>query len=153
MQDSLGAMLLPFSYRSLIVPNTLVAEIVPYSVPLAKPGLPGWHKGFLLWRNIEIPLISLAQLMDMEVMLEESKYQIAIINRVDTVCKNDYIAILLYDLPRLYKVKDNEITFVAPAPNEWIVMEVALKEQKAFIPNIPNLFKKIDAVTIESHGS
>lgn len=45
----------------VLLPNSLVVEVLPFATPLRIETAPAWVVGAMLWRNLTTPLVSLGQ--------------------------------------------------------------------------------------------
>lgn len=126
----------------LLLPGSLVAEVVADIVPAEPPvNAPGWIVGVALWREQQIPLISMETFLSKEVDQQE-----VISNRV-TVLKvlSDTSPLLYYGvvsahIPRLATVHRDALTAAAEGnPRPGVAMHVVLDGEFMIIPDVDTL--------------
>src|SRR5690606_11369984 len=55
---SLTCLAIPLADRTLLIPNVVVAELIPYRAPQPSAGMPAWFLGQINWRDLRLPLLS-----------------------------------------------------------------------------------------------
>jgi len=103
--------LIPMIENNLLLPNVAVAEIVPFmNVDLMEDAESSddWEIGRIIWRNIEIPVVSLERIQGKKDLGELRRSRIAIVYTLNGNQKVPYVAIMAQGIPRLIPVdKDN----------------------------------------------
>jgi len=167
MTEMLTCLLLPLQEKALILPSSAIAEIISFERPKLIPDIPKWLVGISTWRGIQIPLTHLED-MESHLVLSESpqheaevqdlKHHVAVINRVNKIQneaqvptgdKYPFFSIVLKSVPKLYHLTQESIKLVSQFPeneNSRYLMEVKVKNDYAFVPNLPSLWKMIDAL-------
>ena len=59
--DNLRCLLITVQGGLVILPNSLVVEVLPFATPLRIESAPDWVIGAMLWHNLTTPLISLGR--------------------------------------------------------------------------------------------
>lgn len=59
--DNLRCLLITVQGGQVILPNSLVAEVLPFATPLRIESAPTWVVGAMLWHNLTTPIISLGR--------------------------------------------------------------------------------------------
>ncbi len=140
-QDSLGALLLPLGDRQLLVPNSVVAELVPYRAPRAMPDMPGWVLGQIDWRDLRLPLLCFELACGARLVAGEQP-RIAVLNALGGREHVKFIALLLQGIPRSVRV--DAALPRHPAPLASLELEaVRVDEQEARIPDLIALEDKL----------
>lgn len=62
--NELATLLIPLSDYQLIVPNVAVAEIIKFKDTAVEDDRPMWFKGYMEWREHNIPLVSYEAIND-----------------------------------------------------------------------------------------
>lgn len=142
MKDFLRCIFLPLAQQMLVVPYSAVAEVVGYdNLQPVKTSVPGII-ATLEWRGLRLPVLRLESL-DKENSAENGKnLRIAILNRI-TEKGLDFLAVVLHGIPRMHRLKRSDVTFVGPSKKPYLLMEVAVREQKAQIPNLEWIEKSV----------
>ncbi|MFL0796276.1 MAG: chemotaxis protein CheW [Cellvibrionaceae bacterium] len=132
----IASLLLPISGVKLLLPTTSVAEVVPYVSPVKDREGPNWYLGDFLWRELEVPVISLELFNGEEFSGPQSRSRLAVLNNTGVSEKLPFIAIVSQDFPRLTRVKEDEISQREAEPKEGNLMAVSASGETAIIPNI-----------------
>jgi len=167
MSENLSCLLLPLQNKNLLLPSSAVAEIIAYEEPKSIVDIPGWLLGILTWRRIQIPLAYLEKMesysawgkkSEEQSVEDKHKLHIAVINRAykieakdeqnEKVNRYPFFSIVLKDAPRLFRISKDDVTKVTE-PNTTdprFLMEVKVKNDNAFIPDLTVLWKMIDTL-------
>ncbi len=98
--SNLRCLLISVQGGQLILPNSLVAEVLPFAAPLQIENAPHWVVGAMLWRNLTTPLISLGRLIFRVAAEADLNSRIIIVNTLGTDSKLPYFGILGTSAPR-----------------------------------------------------
>jgi len=163
MTQLLPGLLLPLEGHTLLLPSSAIAEIIPYEKPNPIPDIPKWFMGVLTWRAIHIPLIILEKVEstvdwgeDKTPPVLTDKTHIAIINRDSKIqgegqnsasTKYPFFSILLKNVPKMCRLTESTLKLVTKTTDDpRFLMEVKIQDDYVYIPNLPNLWKLIDAL-------
>ncbi len=122
MKEFLRCLLLPVDTKMWLLPYSAVAEVIETEL---KDDLPN-----ISWRGIEVPLIKLKEHINVP-----HKKSIAILNRSAEKAK-DFSGLVLNGVPSMQRFKRSDIEWVANANEPYTLMEVKIRDQLAFIPNL-----------------
>lgn len=112
-EESLSTLLMPVAGRILMVPNTTVAEIVPYQAPMAvDEDAKNWQLGNINWRGASLPLISYESLQGRPLPQTTVNTRMAIFNRVSERDNVDFWAIVIQGIPRQLKVEPESLAML-----------------------------------------
>ncbi|NVK22582.1 MAG: chemotaxis protein CheW [Kangiellaceae bacterium] len=132
--------LIPILEHSLLLPNTTVAEIVPFmNVTLFDDALSSdkAHVGTVIWRNLDIPVLSLERVAGRQDLGEVRRSRIAIIYTLNGNEKVPYVAVMVQGIPRLVPVDENNSQMVDANPSDKGVKAwVDIDGKRAMIPDI-----------------
>jgi len=166
MSGVLHGLALPLREHTVVLPSAAIAEIIPYEKPDRILESPPWLVGILNWRGIHTPLTYL-ELMESHLTFEtvnnlESEinhdFLIVILNRIYEIKgaglkteenqKYPFFAIVIEHMPKLLRLTSEMIHVVADLSDKSprFLMEVTIKTEQAFIPNLISLWKMIDAL-------
>ncbi len=127
----------------VILPNTAVAEIIPYFKPdtlsdAIGKSAPDWLLGMIAWRGITVPLISIETLFGSRYEQQGKRSSIAIINAVGDAAGVPYFAIVTQGIPRLLQVLGNTLSPIDESgdDNRAIACHVVLDGDVAIIPDM-----------------
>ena len=100
--ESLPSLLIPMNGRPWLIPNIIVAEVIPLRQP-DRPGHgPEWLLGWINWREQDLPLISYEKLNESGQVTIGPDARIAVINTVSGVSR--FYAVVVQGIPRLLRV-------------------------------------------------
>ena len=139
--DSLTGLLVPLADRTLLLPNVVVAELIPYRPPQANAGLPAWLLGQIAWRDLQLPLLSFEAASDGQPQIGANA-RVAVLNALGGREQVKFIALLVQGIPRSLKVDGN----LQRASTELAPLEldaVQLGETVAKIPDLVGLEQKL----------
>lgn len=135
--NELATLLLPVHEKQLVLPNVTVAEIIPYSEPVAEEDVPAWYLGSFYWRNISVPLISFEAINAEAFTSESETMRIAVLNGVLDNEKLPFCGVITQGVPRLMRLMPDEVASddsEACGPAE--ISHVLVSGEKAVIPNL-----------------
>jgi len=160
----LPCLLLPVREKILVLPSSAVAEIISYEKPKEISDAPDWLEGILNWRGINIPLTYLEKIgppLDWNTPKSEEgeevkKRYVAILNRTqktqgeesDKMNRYPFFGAILQDVPKLQRISEDAVKIVTqfPEDNPRYIMEVKTHGDYVLVPNLPKLWKMIDAL-------
>jgi len=124
--------------RSLLLPNTAIAEIVRYTEPQpAADPAPDWLLGTMVWRGLRIPVVSYERASGEAVAEYDSSARIAVLNAVHSGAALQFYAIVIRHNPRLLKVLRDDIRKESGADREkFQLQQVVVKDITATIPDL-----------------
>ena len=108
--SSLRCLIIAVQSGQIILPNSLVTEVLPFAQPLQIEKAPHWVAGAMLWRNLTTPLVSLGRLIFRVAAEADINSRIIIVNALGNDAKLPYFGILGTSAPRPINLKRNEIT-------------------------------------------
>ncbi len=97
---NLRCLLVAVQGGQLLLPNSLVAEVLPFATPLWIEGAPEWVVGAMLWRNLTTPLVSLGRLIYGVAAEADLNSRIIIVNALGAHSRLPYFGLLGTAAPR-----------------------------------------------------
>ena len=135
-RTTLTTLMLPLSDRSLILPNVAVAELIDYQLRQPVMGAPDWHMGMIVWRDLQIPLVSFEAACGALPMVGE-RVRIVVLN-----CLSDgplqFMAMPIQGVPRSCKV-DSQLSYVDVPLAPLELAAVQISDRIARIPDLDGL--------------
>jgi len=130
----------------VILPNTAIAEIIPYVAPDAlsdalRKKAPDWLLGMISWRGISVPLISIETIFGSRYEQQGKRSSIAIINAVGAAAGVNYFAIVTQGIPRLLQVLATTLSSIDETGdnNKAIACHVVFDGDVAIIPDMDEI--------------
>lgn len=134
--QTLNALLLPLSDRTLLLPSVALAELINQRPVEPHPGTPDWYLGDLVWRDLRLPLLSFETAASGTPPAPPSPgARIAVINAIGGRPQLKFFALLLQGIPRPQKL-GGELAG-AGAPLTALELDSALVEGE--VVRIPDL--------------
>lgn len=134
---SIRCMQLPLLNMQLLLPNSAVAEIIGYTLPDGSEEKSGWFHGFLEWRGAMVPVISVEQLCEMEIVEPGARTRVAIIYNPSKDDHLPYIGLILQDIPRAYLAEEERLAGVVDSPQcKYLLSRVDVMIDQLSIPNL-----------------
>jgi chemosensory pili system protein ChpC len=145
-QTAIRSLLVPMQDGYLLMPGTLVAEVVTYSPPEAVPGqYPRWFLGRFNWRGQRLPCVSFEALNGGQAATPATRARVIVVKAVSNRPGLPYFALVAQGIPRLLSVEADAIEDLeepmddAPA----VRMPVLAHGEPAFIPAVHYMEEQI----------
>jgi len=107
LPNEIPGLLIPMHGRPWVVPNIVVAEIIPLRQP-DRPGHgPEWLLGWLSWRDEDSPLLSFEKLNESGQVTIGPEARIAVINTVTGKLK--FYAVIIQGIPRQSRIGKEDL--------------------------------------------
>lgn len=141
LPSEIPGLLIPMHGRPWLVPNIVVAEIIPLRQP-ERPGHgPEWLLGWINWRDEEIPLLSFEKLNDSGQVSIGQDARIAVINTVTGKLK--FYAVIIQGIPRQSRIGNDDIVEEPVQNGPAEAMYVQLGGDLAVIPDLDAIERAI----------
>lgn len=139
--SNLRCLLIAVQGGQVILPNSLVAEVLPFATPLRIEAAPQWVVGAMLWRNLTTPLISLGQLIFRVAPDTDLNSRIIILNTLGSDSQLPHFGLLGTSAPRPVNLQRSEISLdpdVAETdPREpGILSRARYQDQPVLVPDL-----------------
>jgi len=149
-QKEVYSLMIPTVDSNILLPNSNVAEIVPFSnVELydESEGKPNWYLGHLLWRGSDIPLVSVDIIQGVSDPQADKRSRVAVAHTLNSNSELPYIAIVVQGIPRLSHVTQENIVLLSEQEtSDAEKMHVTVDNVSASIPDLDKLEEMILAV-------
>jgi len=149
----LKCLLLPLQSGTLLLPNSVVAEIVPAQRHHrgGDSSRPDWYIGHIEWRGTSLPLISLESLFDSVAREFPAKSSFVVLHRLQDTDGEDYYAVYIDGIPHFQFVDEAAVQTLSTAPNmPYIAHEVSIDGASAMIPDLDAVERKLDTLDAEA---
>lgn len=144
----------PVSEGLLMLPGSVVAEVVEYSEPSHFANAPAWLLGQIGWQDWNVPVVSFAVLGGLaESETASSKSRILIVKSLAASSSTPYISILISGLPKLAKVSADNLSDIKQASKFPCVFRVVEFDGKqAIIPDLDAMVEMIQSAVLAAEG-
>jgi len=125
----------------LLMPDSIVAEVIAYQPIIAMPNAAKGHMGMFIWRGVQVPLLSLEILCDMPLPSVHSRARIAVMYHPDGNPEQPYLGLLMQDIPRPQLIEESHLQLMADiGPCEWVSSCVEYQGTELLVPNFDRIF-------------
>jgi len=133
--------LAPLTKGNILLPNSVVAEILNYKPPEPFKQAPAWLLGELVWHGWQIPVVSYLRLINIGFNDQVTKKsRILLIKTLGESTRLNYIGLLIQGLPRLKTVTaDKLLENKADKLSKVIFSNVTVDDLPAIIPEMGQL--------------
>jgi len=143
----LSAVLLPVSGRLLVVPSSVVAEIIKQRDLAPPDGGPAWLLGTLKWHQEEVPVLSFEVMNGNELPDYAATSRIVILSTISEGAKRSHYAIPTQGVPHLLRLTVDDVKPVDNvAPGQAERLRVLVYGQQAAIPDLDFLERHLQAL-------
>lgn len=144
--------LAPLTDGYVLLPNSVVGEILNFTSPEPFQQGPAWLLGEIAWRGWQVPVINYERLLkDSSGTTITSKTRILIVKTLGESTQVNYIGLVIQGLPRLKKVSANTLVEKqADEPTETVFSMVTIDELQAFIPELGDLTRIVEMAAYDS---
>ncbi len=145
------AMTLP-SGLDMLLPNTIVAEVIDFRPLEEMDGLPAWVEGMLSWRGRSVPLVSLERLLSQESgQRDDSQRRYVILNTLNGNRRVPFIATAIMGIPHLVLAGESELQYDDGGDNEPVVLaRVRYLDEPVVVPNLDVLEKMLEHLGVSA---
>ena len=140
-QQILRSLLIPLQGGQGILPHSSLVEVLPFATPLRLDNSPPWVMGTMLWRSLNIPLVSLEWLI-YDTGPDSGTYsRIVMVNTLNKDPRLPYLGIMGINAPRLINLERTQITLdeTAGSLRPGVLSWVKVNGQRACIPDIDTI--------------
>ena len=140
--SNLRCLLIAVQGGQIILPNSLVVEVLPFATPLQIEAAPHWVVGAMLWRNLTTPLVSLGRLIFRVTPEADLNSRIIFINALGSDSRLPHFGILGTSVPRPLDLQRHEITLdpaVADLNRPGVLSWARYQDQSVVIPDLETI--------------
>ena len=147
------SLMIPTVSGHILLPNANIAEVVPFSnVELFKENSekPKWYLGHLLWRGMNVPLLSIDLIKGETEARANKRSRVAIAQTLNSNADVPYLAIVVQGIPRLSHVRSDNIEYMQDENlSQAEKMRVEIDSKSASIPDLDQL----ESMVIEANAA
>ncbi len=152
VDKEIRTILAPLTDGYVLLPNSVVGEILNYTSPEPFEQGPSWLLGEMAWRGWQVPVINYEQLLNDSVATKiTSKSRILIVKTLGESTQVNYLGLLIQGLPRLKKV--SMTTLVEEQIEEvptTVFSFVTIDDLRAVIPDLGDLTRMVELAAYDS---
>lgn len=146
VQDVVRSLIVPLERFSLLIPNTLVAEVTPgkHHIPISI--IPEWVIAMFDWRGRTVPLVSYELLLGRASPQTGEHTKTIILNTLNKDQALPFIGLITQGVPRPLSVKDGMLDRIekeSEGDNTAALCHTSIRGEPSIIPDIDMLEKMI----------
>ena len=139
------ALVAPIPGSGVLVPGSVVAEVIGYADPDPFSNAPEWLLGEMEWNGWQVPVVHFARLAGTsDESIVPPRSRILVVKTLSDSASVLYVGLVISGMPKLRKVTTGNLAEAANSNADGIFSHVTLEDQPAVIPDLDTL-----AVTIE----
>jgi chemosensory pili system protein ChpC len=137
----LHCMVIPTHRETLLLPTSVMEEVLEYQEPAPMESAPPWLLGQVEWENRKVPVFSFNALINgTEVDEVPPNSKIMILKSLAESGRVPYLGMLLGDLPHPMQVKETDLHETGDDKKSLgVFSRVSFEEQEAIIPDLDRL--------------
>jgi chemosensory pili system protein ChpC len=137
----LHCMIVPAGPYELLVPTSVVAEVVDYTQPEPMEVAPPWLMGHIEWADRQVPLFSFGALINgAEVADIPQRPRVMILKSLNRSGRVPWLGVLLHGLPRPVAIKPEHLVETGDEKKSLgVFRRVTFKDQEVIVPDIDRL--------------
>lgn len=145
----LHCMLAPTEEDVLLLPTSVLAEVIDYEEPSPMAETPPWLIGQVEWEKRQVPVFSFFALINGGDPGEiSSRSKIMVIKSLSESGRVPYLGVLLSDLPRMTNVKETDMKQTGDKNKSLgVFSRIKLAGQDAIVPDLDRLTHLITHAT------
>ena len=139
----------PLQGMNLLLPHTVVAEVVSGSSLQTINQVPDWLLGEIAWHQRNVPVVHLETLLILPQAQPDTHCPVLICHSLDAQASYPFIGILTNKMPRLTQVSAVNISAQAievEYQHAPLQAKLMLNNTVAYIPDLPALDKRLAAI-------
>lgn len=151
-QGELRAILAPISGGQILLPGSVIAEVIELAQLRTFKDAPGWLIGELDWQDWRVPIVSFAVLSGTaDTEQPGARSRVLVIKSLAESGNCPYIGILISGVPRLSVVSASSLGKPKRVPDHPCVFRrVAIDQQSVLIPDLDKLAETVEPVVREA---
>jgi chemosensory pili system protein ChpC len=145
-KTEIRTLLAPVTGGTVMLPGSVIAEVVDYENPKPFKDAPAWLLGGLNWSDWNVPVISFSLLTGAAESEEaRTRSRVLVVKSLSENSSIPYLGILISGLPRLAKVTASQLTKPSKlAGFPCVFKQLSFGEEQVLIPDLDELTRTIE---------
>ena len=145
-EKELRVIVAPLISGRVLLPGSVVAEVISHHPPEPLKNTPDWMLGELEWNGWQVPVISYAGMMNHASNDPVSKQtRILIFKTLSERAPVPYVGMLIQGLPKLTNLRSTTLTDLPPRVTpDGVYQSVLLDDEEAVIPDLDGISQLIE---------
>lgn len=139
------SLIAPISGGGILLPGSMIAEVINFSEPEAFPASPDWLLGEIRWNGWQIPVVNFALLAGLtsdDVVPERAR--VLVVKTLSLSASILHIGMIIEGLPRLKSVTPANLVETKVQAADGVFSHVQVEDQDAVIPDLDALALSIE---------
>jgi len=151
-ESELRTILAPLNEGYVMLPNSVVGEILNFNSPEPFKQGPAWLLGEIAWHGWQVPVVNYERMIkDNGITTITSKSRILIVKTLGESTQVNYIGLLIQGLPRLKKVNASTLQEIETEElPETVFSRVSIDDLQAVIPELGDLTRVVELAAYDS---
>jgi len=151
-ESELRTILAPLNEGYVMLPNSVVGEILNFNSPEPFKQGPPWLLGEIAWHGWQVPVVNYERMIkDNGITTITSKSRILIVKTLGESTQVNYLGLLIQGLPRLKKVSMNTLQEIQTDDlPDTVFSKVSIDDLQAFIPELGDLTRVVELAAYDS---
>lgn len=143
---------LPLNNLALLVPSTVVAEVLDYRESEPAPHMPEWLLGMLSWRGRNVPLFCFEKLLGQEQAPRREGARYVICNTLNGSNRIPFFGIQIEGMPQLRMVTNDMLTMDSESADEQTAVQAYLRLQgeRVILPDFDEIEEMLESLGISA---
>lgn len=145
----LPTFLITLRKSNILLPETSVAEIIPYEPLQRRPNTPDWYLGILAWRGLQVPVISFEMLTDDRAnfsLISVASASLVICTAMNGSDDLPFYALVAQVRPTLLTIVADELIGTGEETKPTEQLRISYKGDPAIIPAMDYIEQKLAEV-------
>lgn len=140
-RPELHCMLIPSDPETLLLPTSVMAEVLDFQQPVPMESAPPWLLGQVEWENRQVPVFSFSALINAsEICTVARRSKIMILKSLSDSARVPFLGILLDDLPKPVSVKEGDLQETGDDKKSLgVFSRITLGDTEAIVPDLDRL--------------
>lgn len=150
---SVRCLIMTLHQVTMLLPNTLVAEVTDLSEVSTAANMPGWLKGFVSWRGRNVPLVSFEVMLGQETVGRLDDSRMVVINTLSNNAKMPFIATEIQGLPHLSVFKHGDIEYDESEDGNGepvVLSRMSVDGESVIVPNIDVIERMLENLGVSA---
>ncbi|HHB93269.1 MAG TPA: chemotaxis protein CheW [Thioploca sp.] len=133
-------LLIPLGDKQLLLPSAIVAEVSSYQAPTPIDKQPNWLLGVFEWRNQQVPLIAIEEILAININSDNKKQRNIILYGLEASNLMPFYAFIATDIPRPLLIEEDSLIDSNIKPNNKnYIFDVTYDNQTLWLLNLTNI--------------
>ena len=145
-KEEIRTLLAPVAGGTILLPGSVVAEVIDFSDPEPYTDAPAWLPGGMNWNEWSVPVVNFAVLAGTSKKKKpDPGSRVLIVKSLSESSSVPYLGLLISGVPRLAKVKADSLSKPKKlADFPCVFREVTIDKEQALIPDLDKMTQLVE---------